>query len=239
MPVGSRGRAGSLRAMELEPRLLTVAAPASAAGVVLVLHGGAGRRSRARVSPAQLSVLRMIPTARRAARVGRGALAVFRLLNARRGWDTEHTPVRDAHWALDRIAERLGHALPTCLVGHSLGGRAAILSADRPEVRSVAALAAWVYPTDVPDGVAGRSFLFVHGAEDRVARPERSAELARALAERAEVTYVTVRGARHAMLAHGRTFDRLAAEFASATLLGTPASPTVDRALHGERWITV
>ncbi len=42
----------------------------------------------------------------------RERLAVFRLLNSRRGWDTRHTPVHDARWALDQVAERLGAASP-------------------------------------------------------------------------------------------------------------------------------
>ena len=60
-------------------------------GVVLVLHGGAGRGSR-RVSPAQLSVLRMVPVAGRIARAGTGRLAVYRLLNSHRGWDSRRRP---------------------------------------------------------------------------------------------------------------------------------------------------
>jgi Alpha/beta hydrolase family len=106
------------------------------------------------MSPTQLSVLRMVPIARRIARATRGRVAVFRLLNSRRGWDTHHTPVVDARWDLDRITERFGASVPACLVGHSLGGRAALLSAGPPEVRSVAALAPWVYPTDVPTGLS-------------------------------------------------------------------------------------
>ncbi len=39
------------------------------------------------------------------------------------------------------------------------------------------------------------------------------------------------------MLRHHRTFDRLAAEFAAATLLDTPASGTMERVLAGERRI--
>src|SRR6059058_2130049 len=110
--------------MELRPRLIDVAVPSDPAGVVLVLHGGASRGSRMMVSPAQLSVLRMIPVARRLARTGRGRLAVYRLLNTYRGWDTEHTPVQDVRWALEQLGE-LHPELPVCLVGHSLGGRAA------------------------------------------------------------------------------------------------------------------
>src|SRR5947209_1129216 len=158
--------------MELAPKLIDVTVPAAAAGVVLVLHGGASRRRTMRVSPTQLSVVRMVPIAARIARAGRGRLAVFRLLNTTRGWDTSHTPVHDAHWALDQIRARIGE-LPACLVGHSLGGRAALLSSDRPEVRSSVALAPWVYPYDGVSGIAGKQILFVHGSEDRIASPWR------------------------------------------------------------------
>lgn len=205
---------------ELQPRLIEVAAPADPAAAVVVIHGGASRRGMMRVSPTQLSVLRMIPIARRVARAGRGRLAVFRLLNSRRGWDSTHTPVQDVAWALDRIAGRHDRPIPTCLVGHSLGGRAAILSAGRSEVRGVVALAPWVYPTDVPHGSSHGPVLIVHGTDDRVASPARSAALARRLARTADVTYLSVEGGRHAMLRHHEEFARPAARFAVETLLG-------------------
>ena len=69
-------------------RLLPTRVPDHPAGVVLVLHGGASRRDQTAVSPTQLSVLRMLPVAARIAHAGRGRLAVFRLLNSTRGWDT-------------------------------------------------------------------------------------------------------------------------------------------------------
>lgn len=89
---------------------------------MVVLHGGASRRDAVRVSPAQLSVLRMIPVAASITHAASGRLAVLRLLNSRRGWDTEHTPVQDVAWALAEIAKRFGVELPVCLVGHTLGG---------------------------------------------------------------------------------------------------------------------
>jgi pimeloyl-ACP methyl ester carboxylesterase len=220
--------------MEFKPRLIDVAVPDRPDGVALVLHGGASRRRSMMVSPAQLSVLRTIPIARRVARAG---LAVFRLLNSKRGWDTEHTPVHDAEWALEQIADRLGGPLPTCLVGHSLGGRAAILTADRPGVQSVVALAPWVYPTDTPAGVSEVRFLFVHGSRDRIARPERSAALARRLGGQARVGYVCVERGTHAMLKRHALFDGLAADFASTTLLGTAPSPAIAAIEAGESWI--
>jgi pimeloyl-ACP methyl ester carboxylesterase len=210
--------------MELAPKLVEVRVPERPAGVVVVLHGGAARRRTMRVSPAQLSVLRMIPVARRIARAGPGRLAVYRLLNTARGWNTTHTPVRDAYWALDEIARRYGDPLPAALVGHSLGGRAALLAAGRPEVRAAVALAPWVYPTDVAPGIAGRRLLIVHGTDDRIASPARSAALARALAARADVRYVAVRGGKHAMLRRGGEFERLAAGFVTAALLGGPSA---------------
>ena len=172
------------------------------------------------VSPTQLSVLRMIPIAKRIARRGKGKVAVYRLLNSRRGWDAHHTPVRDAHWALDELSRRRGEPLPACLVGHSLGGRAALFTAGRPEVRGAAALAPWVASGDRPTGLDEKSILIVHGTADRIASPQRSAALADRLRERARVSYVSVEGARHAMLRHHDEFSRRAADFAAETLLG-------------------
>lgn len=225
--------------VQLEPRLIEITVPERPDGAVLVLHGGASRGAGVPVSPTQLSVIRMIPIARRIARAGDGRLAVFRLLNTQRGWDTDHTPVDDARWALDQIAERLGQALPTCLVGHSLGGRAALMTADRPEVRSAVALAPWVYPSDDPGDLTGRRILIVHGDQDRIALAERSRQVARTMGRTADVGYVTVVGGKHAMLRHHRRFDGLAAEFAASTLLGAPSGEVLTRIASGEPLVEV
>ena len=219
-------------------RLLQTALPRDPEGVVLVLHGGGSRRDRMRVSPAQLSVLRMVPVADRVARAGRRRLAVFRLLNSVRGWDTRHTPVDDVAWALDRVRDRLG-PLPTSLVGHSLGGRAALLGGHLPGVRSVVALAPWVQPSDVRD-LGGRDVLVVHGTEDRVASPARALAVAEALRSSARhAGFVSVTGGRHAMLRHHRLFDGLAADFVTATLLGEPPRGVVAQVLDGRFLVEV
>lgn len=199
------------------PRLLTTRAPAHPEGLVIALHGGASRTGNPMVSPAQLSVLRMVPIAQRIARVGDGRLGVFRLLNSHRGWDATTTPLMDVRWALEQLAQRYGD-LPVCLVGHSLGGRAALLAGPEPAVAGVVALNPWVYPDDDTD-LTGRRVLVVHGTQDRVASPERAALVARRLATRADVRLETVEGGRHAMLRHGSRFERAAADFAVATLL--------------------
>ena len=226
--------------MQLQPRLIQTAAPQDPAGLVLVLHGGASRRGATAVSPTQLSVVRMIPIAARVAREGDGRLAVFRLLNTYRGWDTQHTPVQDVQWALGQLRERFGAQAPICLIGHSLGGRAALLSAAADGVRSVVALAPWVYPNDGSGlDVTGRQILFVHGARDRVAKPSSSAAVAATMAKSAEVGHVTINDGKHAMLRHGSEFERLAADFTMATLLGASTGGTVGRVLAGETAIRI
>lgn len=201
----------------MQPRLIPTHVPASPEGVVLVLHGGAARQERVAVSPTQLSVIRMIPVARRIARAGGARLATYRLLNSTRGWDTAHTPVDDVAWALGELALVHGD-LPVSLVGHSLGGRAALLAGGAEEVRSVVALNPWVYPTDAPD-LSGRRVLFVHGTGDRIADPGRAEAVARRIGRSADVEFVAVPEGRHAMLRHGSAFERAAADFAAATLL--------------------
>ncbi|GAA1749140.1 alpha/beta hydrolase [Aeromicrobium alkaliterrae] len=218
------GALGNTEGVTNRARLIPVAEPRDAEAAVLVLHGGASRQGNPMVSPTQLSVLRMIPIARRVARTGRKRLAVYRLLNSTRGWNTDHTPVDDAHWAIDQLHEGRTEHLPVGLVGHSLGGRAALLAGGRPEVRSIVALNPWVYPTDGGLDLSGRRVLIAHGTDDRIAIPAKSEAAARNVARTADVTFVPVEGGKHAMLRHHRTFDRLAADFTAATLLGTGAT---------------
>jgi pimeloyl-ACP methyl ester carboxylesterase len=203
-----------------------------------VLHGGAARRDRPRVSPAQLSVLRMVPIASRLAHAGRGELAVFRLLNSSRGWDTRHTPVDDVRWALGQVAERYGD-VPAALVGHSLGGRAALLAGSSPQVRCVVALNPWVDPRDHVD-LSGRHVLVVHGTDDRVASPARAEQVARSLAPTAATFgLLRVEGGKHAMLRRGGVFTRAATDFVGATLLGRSVDGPVGQLLAGEDDVAV
>jgi pimeloyl-ACP methyl ester carboxylesterase len=203
--------------MHAQPRLIPVGRPHSPEAAVLVLHGGATRGGRTVVSPTQLSVVRMVPTARELARAGRGRLAVYRLLNSYRGWDTQHTPVADAAWGMAQVREQYGD-LPFSLVGHSLGGRAALLAGELDAVESVVALNPWVYPTDTAD-LSGRRVLIVHGERDRVASLAKSEAVAGNLARTAEVEFVRIPGGKHAMLRHRREFDRRAADFTAECLL--------------------
>ena len=161
---------------------------------------------------------------------------MHRLPNSSRGWDEAHTPVDDVAWALGEVRDRYGVDVPVVLVGHSLGGRAAILSGDQPGVRSVVALAPWVYPADGRRDLHGRRVLVVHGDEDRVASPQRSAAVAEDLRRTAEVGYIRVAGGKHAMLGHHRVFDGAAADFVTAQLLlGDEVPAPVRDVLAGEQ----
>ena len=222
---------------DVRSRLIPVKVPKAASAAVLVLHGGADRTQSAEgvlVRPTQLSVLRMIPVADRVARAGQGQLAVYRVLNSVRGWNQASTPVDDARWAMAEVRRELGDETVFGLVGHSLGGRAALLAAGESGVRSVVALAPWVYPSDRPTRTEGRRFLFVHGTRDRIASPKRSVAVAQALAPHA--AYIGVEGGTHAMLRHHAQFDGYAAAFTAGVLTGRAAEGPVARALAGEQW---
>ncbi|MEQ7846992.1 alpha/beta hydrolase [Nocardioides kribbensis] len=225
--------------LEAAPRLVATHAPRDPEGVVVVLHGGANRQGDPRVSPTQLSVLRMVPTARRVARAGGRRLAVVRLLNSHRGWAADHTPLDDLRWAMARLREQYGD-LPVGLVGHSLGGRVALLGGAQDGVVSVVALNPWVYPTDgVP--LPGRRVLVVHGQQDRIAQPSHAEAVARRIAASTDVGFIRVPEGKHAMLRHGGDFDGYAAQFSVASLLGADAvrlDPPVAQVLAGEEWVT-
>jgi pimeloyl-ACP methyl ester carboxylesterase len=184
----------------------------------------------------QLAVLRMLPFARtlRAAGNVRG-LAVARLRYAVRGWNgLARSPVRDAHAALDDLAARYPDA-PVALVGHSMGGRAAIYVAGHPAVRAVVALAPWIERGDPVDPVRGRRVLVAHGDADRVTSPAAAAAYARSAALVAEsVSFVRVHGDGHAMLRRSALWHQLASEFVLGACYGPAAASTAIAALVAE-----
>lgn len=137
-----------------------------------------------------------------------------------RGWNGEQaSPVPDARWALDRIADRFGN-LPVGLVGHSMGGRVALRVADHGSVRSVAALAPWLPKREPIPAMKGRRVLLAHGTADRTTDPLETAELWRKLRESGvEVEQHEFIGGGHAMLIPARPWHDMVAEFMVRTLL--------------------
>jgi hypothetical protein len=205
-----------------QPRL-DVVDPRSATGrvnaVALVLHGGR-EKSRAAVGPKQLAVKRMRPFARHLAKAGGGhGLAVWSLQYRVRGWNgADRSPVADTIWALDQVTDRHGD-VPVVLVGHSMGGRAAVHVAGHPLVVALAALAPWLPRGEPVEQVAGRAVLVVHGQLDTTTSARLSRERAReAAAVTDPVWWVGVHRERHAMLWRAGLWHRLTAEFTMGTL---------------------
>jgi hypothetical protein len=116
-----------------------------------------------RVSPAQLSVLRMVPVAARIAHAGQGRIAVYRLLNAVRGFGTD--PLSNVHLGLAQVADR--HAgLAVCLVGHSLGGSVALAGGGHGPGPGCRGTGAWLAGTERTRQLTSTPTLIVHGSND-------------------------------------------------------------------------
>jgi pimeloyl-ACP methyl ester carboxylesterase len=191
--------------------------------LALILHGGRAR-STAPATDRQLAVLRMLPFATALHRAG-GAdgLAVARLRYELRGWNGEHrSPVRDAERALAQLSARFPD-VPIALVGHSMGGRAAVYAAGHTGVRAVVGLAPWLEAGDPVAQLAGRRVLLAHGTRDRMTSAAATARFAERASRTADaVTFVSVAGGRHAMLARANVWHSLVTGFVTGVLLGEP-----------------
>lgn len=204
-------------------------------GVALVLAGGKAN-SFAAAAPSQLTAVRMRPFASSLHRRGRSrGLAVWTLRYRYRGWNgAQRSPVSDVQWALEEVRRRHGD-VPVVLVGHSMGGRAALAAAGDRSVRGVCALSPWTYSGDPVDQLAGRTLLIAHGTLDVVTSPKASREYARRAAAVADrVGYIAVAGDLHAMLLRWTRWHRLATGF-TLGLLGMARMPgSIDRAFTRE-----
>jgi pimeloyl-ACP methyl ester carboxylesterase len=139
--------------------------------VVLVLHGGRATSTQP-TRPSQLAYRRMVPIARSLRqRLHTERTAVWLLRNRLRGWnEPTQDPVLDAEWALAEI--ELRHPdVPVVLIGHSMGGRAALRVAGHPRVIAVCALAPWLNPSEPVDQLTGRTVLIAHGDHDHWTDP--------------------------------------------------------------------
>jgi alpha-beta hydrolase superfamily lysophospholipase len=203
-----------------EPKLIVADASGPVRGVAVVLHGGRSR-SHLPVRATNLAVVRMRPFVTSLRRHAKEGLVVAQVRYRVRGWNgAERSPVGDTLWALDQLAARFPD-VPVALVGHSMGGRAAIYAAGHDSVRSVVGLAPWIEPGDSVAPLAARRVLIMHGDGDRMTDPRASASFARSAVRNAEsVSFVRVEGERHAMLRRAPLWHELASGFVAATLLG-------------------
>jgi alpha-beta hydrolase superfamily lysophospholipase len=213
--------------MTAEPTLDVATPGADPRAVALVLHGGR-EHSRMPVRPTNLAVLRMAPFASSLRRAGRRhGLAVAQLRYLVRGWNgTARSPVPDVEWALRRLAARFP-SIPVALVGHSMGGRAAIYAAGHESVRAVVGLAPWIERGDPVQPVTGRHLLVAHGDRDRITSARGSAEWTRkAAGVAASAGYVAITGERHAMLHRAALWHALTTGYVLAVMCGVRPSET-------------
>lgn len=183
-------------------------------GIVLMLHGGA--KTGLRPVGARSASLRRTTVMRDvlAPRVLAEGLSLWLLRFGVRGWNEgvgpEPSPVPDARWALDRIAEE-HPTTPVVLLGHSMGGRTAVHVADHPSVVGVVALAPWLESSDPVRRLAGRHLIAGHGSRDRIT----SARMTRAYVDQAHGTagsaeFVDMGRLGHYMLSHADSWNRFA-----------------------------
>ncbi len=203
------------------PALIRRDPPGRTRGIVLMLHGGAktgldpvtGRSLSLRRTTAMRDVL--------APHLLSEGFSVWLLRFGVRGWNAdsapgpgngtrEPSPVPDARWALDRVAEEHPGVLAV-LLGHSMGARTAVHVADHPSVTGVVALAPWLERTDPVRMLAGRHLIAGHGRRDRItsaAMTRAFVDQARSIAASAE--YVDLGQTGHYMLRRTGDWNRFA-----------------------------
>ncbi|WP_405673591.1 MULTISPECIES: dienelactone hydrolase family protein [unclassified Streptomyces] len=182
------------------------APPAAAAAAIMTLHGGL-ELSRRTARPWQLAALRMRPVLRAAAADSPPDTLLGQVRYRHRGWNTGD-PADDAVRALDEL-RRLAGAVPTVLVGHSMGARAALRAASHPLVRGVLALAPWCPPVDSAGHLGDVRLVVLHGDRDHVTSRVESADYVRRAREAgAQAGMVVVRGGDHAMLRRSADWHR-------------------------------
>lgn len=197
------------------------AAPASAAAVTLLLHGGAveGREPNRAWSH---NVARLYPIARAVAAADTPEpLAVARLRFRWRGWNgDERSPVGDTLWALGAVRSRYP-GRPIALVGHSMGGRTALHVAEEPDVRLLVGLSPWVEAADPLPARPDLRTVLIHGDRDTICPLWYSRETVERLqADGRHAALIRVARSDHAMLIRARLWSRLVTDVVVAGLAG-------------------
>lgn len=200
------------------PKIRMLRGPRRPRGLVVLLHGGPVM-GRGEAKQWGLPYLRMLPFGWYAFRYSRGCAAVAWVRFARKGWNgAEETPVEETRHVLEAITRRAPH-LPLAVIGHSMGGRAALRVAAHPSVRTVVALAPWVPEKENVGHLHGQSVLIMQGDRDLIT-PQSDADtyVERARQVGAHIAYVLIEGGGHFMVRHARRWHTLAARRAVEAL---------------------
>jgi predicted esterase len=180
-------------------------------GIALFCHGGTAT-SVAPPREAALSVVRM-RAIEQYVRTSTADLGISTHLLRYRvaGWNGAAADAyADVRWALERLRDEHGPAVPIVLVGHSMGGRAALRAGGDAQVAAVCGLAPWTPPGEPVGHLRGRTVAILHGNSDRWVPAKLSADFAlRAREAGAHVArFVTPGG--HSMLRGALRWHRFA-----------------------------
>ncbi len=211
---------------DLHPAVEVHPADGTTQAVVLVLHGGKAN-SWDPSEASHLSSRRINPFVKALHRQGRReGVAVWKVRYRVRGWNGTHrSPAQDAQWALEQVRRRHGD-VPVVLLGHSMGGRAAVHVLGDPSVVGLVAFGPWL-PDEPYRQAAGKRIVIAHGTLDKWTSPRQSrawAEHARPFAQ--SLLYVDVRRTGHFMLWNAGLWTDLAVGF---TLTWLGVKPSVGR----------
>lgn len=215
------------------PYVETVEPAGRVTAAILVLHGG---KATAMIEPKRnsLSMLRMRPFFSGVGKAAAPHGVATDLVHYRvAGWNGGAADAaRDAGWALADIRRRYGD-VPVVLLGHSMGGRAAIRVCPARNVVGVVGLAPWLPPEEPVPDLTGRTVLLAHGTRDRWVDSRLSAAWAlRAKRQHDAVARFEVDGVGHAMLRRARDWHSFACNAVLSLLGAEPMWPLVANALH-------
>jgi dienelactone hydrolase len=193
------------------PRLESHAARGELRGIAVFCHGGTAT-SVAPPSDAALSLVRMRALEQfvRSSAGDRGVgthLLRYRVA----GWNGPAADAfNDVRWAIEQLRAAHGSEVPIVLVGHSMGGRAALRAGGDPQVAAVCGLAPWTPPGEPVDHLRGRTVAILHGQGDRWVPASLSADFAlRAREAGASVARFTTPGG-HSMVRGALRWHRFA-----------------------------
>jgi dienelactone hydrolase len=192
-----------------DPILEFHAADGPLRGIAVFCHGG----TASSVEPPRefaLSLVRMRAVeqhVRRAAGARGIATALVRYRLA--GWNGAAADAfSDVRWTVEQLRAEHGADVPIVLVGHSMGGRAALRAGGDPQVVAVCALAPWTPPGEPVAHLRERTVTILHGRNDRWVPAKLSADWAlRARDAGVRVARFTVPGG-HSMIRGAERWHR-------------------------------
>jgi len=216
-----------------QPALEQRAADGGTRGIALFCHGGTAS-SVAPPKERALSLVRMRAFEQFVHRSSTDQGIATALVRYRvAGWNGEAADAfTDVRWAIGRLREEHGTDVPIVLVGHSMGGRAALRAGGEPSVTAVCALAPWTPPGEPVMHLRDQTVAILHGRADRWVPAKLSADFAvRARRAGARVARFTTDGG-HSMLRRGHRWHTFARDVVLAGAGIEPMRPDISNALQ-------